>query len=91
MPKSSVGAPTNYWSKQKASYGDGWKDLAKRSKASQGNVCQHCGAKSSPNNPLHSHHITSLSPRNSSFANTESNLTTLCKDCHSLEHKRKLR
>jgi 5-methylcytosine-specific restriction endonuclease McrA len=64
-------------------YSNDWGITAKRCKKRDGERCTKCGRRGTKDNRLHSHHIISKSKGG---PDTETNLRTLCEECHSLLH-----
>lgn len=66
-------------------YPDDWQSRSRSIKERDGHKCQKCGCYGGPrgNSELHAHHKTPISDGGS---HKQSNLTTLCRDCHNDIH-----
>ncbi|MDB2275873.1 HNH endonuclease [Halorubrum ezzemoulense] len=66
-------------------YPSDWKKRRKAVLKRDGFQCQNCGSKEGPDgsSQLHAHHIV---PKSKGGTHRQSNLTTLCEDCHNSIH-----
>jgi len=81
--------PSKFWDQQQRLYeadGNNWQVTSQTVRRMANNRCVQCGCGPSKGNGLHAHHKVSITPMNSSFANSLDNLEVLCKSCHSTRH-----
>lgn len=72
----------------KIDYGENWKELSEACRRRDNYKCRRCGRDFSHNKlALHAHHIIPLSKGG---RNCLANLISLCEDCHSKEHHKKI-